>query len=90
MLPPHPPPQKRRRRIIQRQLLLLLSQPHPPLLKKPELPLPQQLKRIIIQIIELQLHPPSLHPQFVAVKSLISDLLKFMFYSIYYVNGKIW
>ena len=51
--------------------LLLLS--HPPLLKKDEPPLlQQQLKSRIIQIIELQ--PPSLHPQFVAAKSLIGDL----------------
>ena len=34
--------------------------------------------------------PTSLHPQFVAAKSLISDLLKNLFYSIVYVKGKIW
>ncbi len=71
--------------IIHKQLLLL-SQPHPPLLlNKPEFPLPQKHSKRIIQIIEFPLpklipHPQlSLHPQFVAVKSLISDLLKFMF-----------
>ena len=79
--------------MIHRQLL---SPPQPLLLKKPEFPLPQQqLNRIIIQIMEPHPFPrpkppPSLHPQFVAVKSLISDLLKFMFYSIHYVNDKIW
>ena len=64
----------------------MLSLPHPhPLLLKPELPLPQQHSNRIIQMIELPLlkptpHPQlSLHPQFVALKSLISDLLKFMF-----------
>ena len=53
-----------------------------------------QHNRRIIQIIELPLPTPnphpqlSLHPQFVAVKSLISDLLKIYVYNIWYENGK--
>ena len=73
MFPLQPPQSKRR--IIQIQLLLLLPQPpQPPLLKKEEPPpLQQHESSKIIQIIELQLFP-SLHPQFVAAKSLICDL----------------
>lgn len=71
--------------MIQRQLFPP-SQPQP-LFEKEELPLPQQHNRRIIQIIELPFPKPkllphpqvSLHPQFVAVKSLISDLLEFLF-----------
>ena len=73
IFPLHPPQSKRR--IIQIQLLLFPQPPHPPPLpKKEELPPLQQHERSkIIQIIELQLFP-SLHPQFVAAKSLICDL----------------
>lgn len=74
--------------MIHRQLL---SPPQPLLLKKPELPLlPQQHNRRIIQIIEFPHPHPSLHPQFVAVKSLISDLLKIYVYNICYEKGKLW
>lgn len=60
-----------------RQLLLLSEHPHPPLKFIP-LPPQQQKRRMIIQIIELHPHPfISLHPQFVAAKSLIRDLQKF-------------
>lgn len=67
--PPHPPQQRSRRMIIQQ-----LSFPHPPPLpmKEPLPPLLQQHNNKMIQIIEP--HPLSLHPQFVAAKSLISDL----------------
>ncbi len=67
--------------------LLLLSQPQPSFLPKmlePLFPQPHRLNKIIIQIIELHPHPSLLHPQFVAVKSLISDLLNII-YSIDYV-----
>ena len=64
--------------MIHKQLLSL--PPQPQLLFEKELPLlPQQHNKRIIQIIEFPHPHPSLHPQFVAVKSLISDLLKFMF-----------
>ena len=82
---PHPqplPPHRRRRiRIIQQ-----LS-PHPPLLPRPQpLLLPQRLRRMMIQRMQLQElfpnapaaagllshpHPSFPHPQFVAAKSLI-------------------
>lgn len=61
-----------------------LLSPHPSLLlENSPPPLPQQLNRMMIQIMELH-PPPSLHPQFVAAKSLISDLLKILIYSIDY------
>ena len=48
--------------------------PHPLLFPQKD-PFPQQERRRMIQIIELHPHPLSVeHPQFVAVKSLISDL----------------
>ena len=78
---PHPlphPPQQKSKRMIQMQLLLppQLSLPHPS-----PLPFPQQQKSKIRMMSQEQLfplpHPPSHpHPQFVAAKSLISDLLK--------------
>jgi hypothetical protein len=53
---------------------LELSPPQPPLLLNREVPLPQQQERSKMIQIRL-LHPLSeLHPQFVAAKSLISDL----------------
>ena len=70
--PPHPPQHKRSRMI--RKQLSFPPQPEPP---KPEPPLPQQQhNKRMIQIMELQLL--SLHPQFVAAKSLISDLQIFI------------
>ncbi len=79
---PHPPPQSNRRMMIRQQLSF---PPHPLLLKNE--PLEQQDNKRIIQIIELHPHPLSLHPQFVAAKSLISDLQKFNIYSIDYVKA---
>jgi hypothetical protein len=71
MLPPQLP-QSSSRIIIQQQLLLLSPQPPFPL--KSEVPPPQQQERSRMIQIRL-LHPLSeLHPQFVAAKSLISDL----------------
>lgn len=57
-----------------------MPEPQPLLLLKKE-PLfpPQQDSRRRIQIMELHPHPLSLHPQFVAAKSLISDLQKLLF-----------
>ncbi len=72
---PHPP-QSKRRIIIQQ---LSIPEPHPLLLlnKEPLFPQQQDNKRRI-QIIELLPHPLSLHPQFVAAKSLIGDLLNYI------------
>ena len=76
---PHPqpkPPQQKSKMIAQIQLLLPFPQSFPP---KKELPLPfpqQQHSNRIIHKIEEHPHPLSvlLHEQFVAAKSLISDL----------------
>lgn len=81
---PHPP-QSNRRIMIRQQLSFPPHPPPHPLLLKNE-PLEQQDNKRIIQIIELHPHPLSLHPQFVAAKSLISDLQKFNIYSIDYVK----
>jgi hypothetical protein len=67
--------------MIQQQLsfpfsrLVPLPQPFP-------FPLQKQDNKRMIQIMEL--HPLSLHPQFVAAKSLISDLQNIYIYSILY------
>ena len=76
LLPQPKPPQQKSKMIAQIQLLLPLPQSFPPK-KEPPLPFPQQQhsNRIIHKIEE---HPPPLsvllHEQFVAAKSLISDL----------------
>ena len=76
LLPQPKPPQQKSKMIAQIQLLLPFPQSFPPK-KEPPLPFPQQQhsKRIIHKIEE---HPPPLsvllHEQFVAAKSLISDL----------------
>jgi hypothetical protein len=44
----------------------------------------QQLRSRMIQIKELHPHPPSLHPQFVAAKSLMCDLQNNLVYRILY------
>ena len=86
-LPPHPHPPQSRRRMIIRQLQLSLP-PHPLLLNME--PLEQQDNKRMIQIMELHPHSFSWHPQFVAAKSLISDLQKIFIYSIGYVTSSIW
>ena len=77
LLPPQPkPPQQKSKMIAQIQLLLPLPQLFPPK-KEPPLPFPQQQhSNRIIHKIEEHPHPLSvlLHEQFVAAKSLISDL----------------
>ena len=77
LLPPQPkPPQQKSKMIAQIQLLLPLPQSFPPK-KEPPLPFPQQQhSNRIIHKIEEHPHPLSvlLHEQFVAAKSLISDL----------------
>ena len=66
--------QNNRRRISQQQSFPPPLHPHPLLFPQKD-PFPQQERRRMIQIIELHPHPLSVeHPQFVAVKSLISDL----------------
>ncbi len=61
-------------RISQQQSFPPPLHPHPLLFPQKD-PFPQQERRRMIQIIELHPHPLSVeHPQFVAVKSLISDL----------------
>ena len=65
---------RHRRRISQQQSFPPPLHPHPLLFPQKD-PFPQQERRRMIQIIELHPHPLSVeHPQFVAVKSLISDL----------------
>ena len=77
LLPPQPkPPQQKSKMIAQIQLLLPLPQSFPPK-KEPPLPFPQQQhSNRMIHKIEEHPHPLSvlLHEQFVAAKSLISDL----------------
>jgi hypothetical protein len=69
--------------------MMIQQQLSPPLLKRlvpfphpfpNPLPLQQQSSNRMIQIMEL--HPPSLHPQFVAAKSLIGDLQN-LFFTVY-------
>ena len=76
LLPQPKPPQQKSKMIAQIQLLLPLPQSFPPK-KEPPLPFPQQQhSNRIIHKIEEHPHPLSvlLHEQFVAAKSLISDL----------------
>ena len=84
MLPEPPqPPQRSKRRIGRQQLLspiFIYPFPFPPLL--------QQHKRIIIHNHEL--YPfPSLHPQFVAVKSLIVTSIFFYINRVFRKNKKV-
>ena len=76
LLPQPKPPQQKSKMIAQIQLLLPLPQSFPPK-KEPPLPFPQQQhSNRMIHKIEEHPHPLSvlLHEQFVAAKSLISDL----------------
>ena len=76
LLPQPKPPQQKSKMIAQIQLLLPFPQSFPPK-KEPPLPFPQQQhSNRIIHKIEEHPHPLSvlLHEQFVAAKSLISDL----------------
>ena len=85
LLPQPKPPQQKSKMIAQIQLLLPLPQSFPPK-KEPPLPFPQQQhsNRIIHKIEE---HPPPLsvllHEQFVAAKSLILNLLIFVYTKVY-------
>lgn len=93
---PHPPPnplfpQSRSRMIIQQQLF---PPPHPlpPKMEEPS-PHPQQERSRIIQIMELHPHPLSDdgHPQFVAAKSLISDLQNwYLQYSLWHFYKRVY